>query len=212
MFEGCDRVGKTTQADKLRECFINSKQFVSHVRFPSRETPIGFIIQDFLKGTKDIRPECAHLLYSADRWDHKDHINELLELGNNVIADRYSFSGMAYSVARGLNLEWCAQSEIGLPVPDLVIHLELESSIEDVLTKRKGFGDQSTETIAFQEKVARAYNDLYIAIRSRAKWTKSFQNITEVTITSDENVDVVHEFVKEEVNAFMHSRGEWNDL
>ncbi|PWZ16906.1 Thymidylate kinase [Zea mays] len=43
--------------------------------------------------------------------------------GTTLIVDRYSYSGVAFSAAKGLDIEWCKAPENGLIAPDLVILL-----------------------------------------------------------------------------------------
>jgi dTMP kinase len=63
----------------------------------------------------------------------KMHINE----GNHVICDRYWYSGVAYSTAKGLNYDWCLKPDIGLLEPDLVIFLKGDP---EKLSSYSGFG------------------------------------------------------------------------
>ena len=48
-------------------------------------------------------------------------------------SDRYYYSGLAYSIAKGINLlkrgldpHWCFEPEKGLLLPDIVFYLDLE--------------------------------------------------------------------------------------
>lgn len=45
-----------------------------------------------------------------------DHLNS----GKTIVADRYAFSGVAYTSAKGIDLEWCKEGDTGLPAPDKV--------------------------------------------------------------------------------------------
>ena len=49
---------------------------------------------------------------------------ETLESGTNVICDRYAYSGVAYSVAKGLDFEWCLGADRGLVLPDLILYFD----------------------------------------------------------------------------------------
>jgi len=40
--------------------------------------------------------------------------------------DRYAYSGVAFSAAKGLSLQWCKNPDEGLPAPDLVIFMDLD--------------------------------------------------------------------------------------
>ncbi|KAG9508387.1 Thymidylate kinase, partial [Fragariocoptes setiger] len=85
---------------------------------------------------------------------------ELLKQGTTLIVDRYSYSGIAYSVAKntqGLTYEWCRSSEIGLPRPDMIVFLTLGSEAQKA---RVGFGGERYEETSFQERVANCYTRL----------------------------------------------------
>ena len=66
-------------------------------------------------------PEAVHILFSMNRWEEKNQILDMLNSGTNVICDRYAFSGVAYSLAEGLNFEWCKGADSQLIQPDLTI-------------------------------------------------------------------------------------------
>lgn len=80
-----------------------------------------------------------------------------LENGQTVVLDRYAYSGLVYSVAKGLNREWCKNSDRGLIEPDVVIFLDLEWS---VLGRRKGFGEEKFEEKEMQIKVKEGFKEL----------------------------------------------------
>nr|CAD7452734.1 unnamed protein product [Timema tahoe] len=69
----------------------------------------------------------------------------LLNAGTTLIVDRYSFSGIAFSAAKeGMDLKWCQNPETGLPKPDLVFMLNLNTS---VMMQRGDFGSERTSVI-----------------------------------------------------------------
>lgn len=53
----------------------------------------------------------------------RNTIIETLNKGINIVCDRYAYSGVAFSSAKGLPIQWCKQCDSGLPKPDLVIYL-----------------------------------------------------------------------------------------
>lgn len=81
-----------------------------------------------------------------DRQDLRD----TLESGVTVVADRYSYSGVAFSAAKGLDRVWCEAQETGLPAPDAVFYLSLSL---DEAAARGGFGEERYERRDIQEKV-----------------------------------------------------------
>ncbi|KAH0785609.1 Thymidylate kinase [Histomonas meleagridis] len=127
------------------------------MRFPDRSTQIGAIIDQYLKSSNNLGNEVIHLLYSANRWEVADKIKDTLENGTSIICDRYWYSGTAYDVAKGLPLEWCKATDMGLPKPDLVFFID---SNPELLAKREGYGDERYDKLEFQKKVRDAYLEL----------------------------------------------------
>lgn len=85
-------------------------------------------------------------------------MENLLLTGKTLVVDRYAYSGVAFSAAKGLDLEWCRSPDVGLLTPDLTIFLDLDPA---ELEKRGGFGDERYETMAFQTKVRRCFHSLH---------------------------------------------------
>lgn len=77
--------------------------------------------------------------------------------GINVIVDRYAYSGVAYSFAKGLDINWCKAADKYMFAPDLVLFLHI-SPVE--AATRSGFSEERFESIAFQQKVDIAYKQL----------------------------------------------------
>lgn len=151
IFEGVDRCGKTTQCKRLVESLSKSGVASKFMRFPDRETTIGKMINAYLQSKADLDDRAIHLLFSANRWEKKEELLSLLDKGTTVIVDRYAYSGVAFSGSKdGLSLEWCRNSDRGLPKPDLVIFLDI--SVEDA-SKRGEFGAERYEKAEFQKKV-----------------------------------------------------------
>lgn len=66
-------------------------------------------------------------------------MEKMLSDGFTLIVDRYSYSGVAFSAAKGMDLEWCKAPEAGLLKPDMVLLLTMTA---DAISKRGGFGDE----------------------------------------------------------------------
>jgi dTMP kinase len=86
-----------------------------------------------------------------------NEITENIENGYNLIIDRYAYSGTAYSVAKGLDFNWCVKADIGIPKPDIVFFLEIQP--EDA-AKRDGYGEELYENVNFQKLVQNSFNKL----------------------------------------------------
>jgi dTMP kinase len=151
VFEGLDRCGKSTQAQLLHTALEGSKL----VRFPDRTTPIGKVIDDYLNRRIELNDQAIHLLFSANRWEVADSIVKALNEGTTVIVDRYSYSGMVFSRAKGLHPLWRSVPELGLPSPDVVVYLDITA---EEAKRRGGYGQERYEKAEFQEKVRDGYD------------------------------------------------------
>ncbi|OTA94583.1 hypothetical protein M434DRAFT_394525 [Hypoxylon sp. CO27-5] len=153
VFEGMDRAGKTTQAKLLQQRCIESGREVRFMRFPDRTTPIGQMIDSYLKGETEVEDHVIHLLFSANRWEAVKKIKAELEAGHTIICDRFYHSGIVYSAAKNiksLSLSWAKAPEVGLPRPDMVLFLDLE---EEVARERGGWGGEVYEKGEMQRRV-----------------------------------------------------------
>jgi len=157
IFEGVDRCGKTTQVKKLSEKLVENGHSIYTTRFPERTSEIGQMINAYLKNTSNLSDQAVHLLFSANRWEYDQLLREKLKGGTTVIIDRYAFSGVAFSAAKGLDLEWCKTPDKGLPKPDMVIQLTVDQSCAQ---GRGGFGEERYETTDFQSQVRKMYSTL----------------------------------------------------
>ncbi|KAK3370643.1 thymidylate kinase-domain-containing protein [Podospora didyma] len=153
VLEGLDRSGKTTQVKLLEQRFVELGRKVKVMRFPDRSTPIGQMIDSYLKSQVKMDDHVIHLLFSANRWEAAKTITSLLSAGITVLCDRYYHSGIVYSAAKqnpSLSLSWARAPEIGLPRPDLVVFLDLD---EAQAKTRGGWGGELYEKGEMQRRV-----------------------------------------------------------
>jgi dTMP kinase len=66
------------------------------------------MINEFLQNNLNLPQQSIHLLFSSNRWELRQEIMDLLKDGKNVVLDRYSYSGVAYSTAGGMVVINCA--------------------------------------------------------------------------------------------------------
>ncbi|KAF5876200.1 uncharacterized protein Bfra_002602 [Botrytis fragariae] len=161
LIEGLDRAGKTTQVKKLCDRLYASGRNVKLMRFPDRTTSIGQQINSYLQSSTALSDQSIHLLFSANRWEKAQEIRDLIAQGYTIVCDRYYYSGMIYTSSKysidspsHLSLEWCKNPEIGLPMPDRVIFLDLEPEEAE---KRGGYGDEKYETREMQKRVRNGF-------------------------------------------------------
>ncbi|VDL81213.1 unnamed protein product [Nippostrongylus brasiliensis] len=128
VFEGLDRSGKSTQAKLLRDKIIKQNREAVLLPFPDcgsavielqigknlsgrlwfgsnriadRQEPFGQVIDRYLRNEINLSERALHLAFSANRWEKACFIKDKIKQGVDVICDRYCFSGIAYSIAKG---------------------------------------------------------------------------------------------------------------
>ncbi|KAL2927136.1 Thymidylate kinase [Bienertia sinuspersici] len=162
VLEGLDRSGKSSQCSEI----VSHLQSIGHAtelwRFPDRDTAVGKMISAYLSNESNLDDHTIHLLFSANRWrkddrDKRSLMEEKLKAGTTLIVDRYSYSGVAFSSAKGLDFNWCKVPETGLLAPDIVLYLDITP---EKAAERGGYGGERYERLDFQRKVREKYQDL----------------------------------------------------
>jgi dTMP kinase len=157
VLEGCDKSGKTTQCRKLVQHLTDMGRKAELWRFPERSTAIGSVINDYIARKCELEDRAIHLLFAANRWEMTPKMKEKLNEGVTLIVDRYAYSGVAFTAAKGLDMEWCKTCDRGLPRPDAVFYLDID--IEDA-SVRGDFGGERYEVADFQKKVQKFFRTL----------------------------------------------------
>eukprot|EP00451_Oxyrrhis_marina_P002188 CAMPEP_0204275374 /NCGR_PEP_ID=MMETSP0468-20130131/25886_1 /ASSEMBLY_ACC=CAM_ASM_000383 /TAXON_ID=2969 /ORGANISM="Oxyrrhis marina" /LENGTH=275 /DNA_ID=CAMNT_0051251709 /DNA_START=1 /DNA_END=828 /DNA_ORIENTATION=+ len=150
VFEGLDRSGKSTQSKRVVEYLKSRERGVQWMCFPDRSTLSGQVLDLYLRRQVDLPDDLVHLLFSANRWEVAEKIVAVLQSGTSICCDRYAFSGVVYTAAKGLDFRWCQLPDRGLPRPDGVffMHVRPEEG-----AKRAAFGDERYEHAVFQQRV-----------------------------------------------------------
>jgi dTMP kinase len=194
VFEGLDRSGKSTQSRKLRENLEKTGTKVEWMCFPNRETTIGTLIDLYLRKQVELPDRAVHLFFSANRWETATTIVEKLSQGVNIVCDRYAFSGVAYSAAKGLSFSWCQDCDRGLPVPDGVFFMHVAP---EVGASRAGFGDERYENESMQATVRSQFQ--LPALRAGVQWHD---------VDGSRDIDVIHTEICKQVETIRQSEQE----
>eukprot|EP01028_Stygiella_incarcerata_P005986 TRINITY_DN24698_c0_g1_i1.p1 TRINITY_DN24698_c0_g1~~TRINITY_DN24698_c0_g1_i1.p1 ORF type:complete len:234 (-),score=57.25 TRINITY_DN24698_c0_g1_i1:194-862(-) len=195
VLEGGDRSGKSTQARLLQEWLRNEKDIVSEVwQFPDRTLPSGQVIDSYLKSSSDLDDHAIHLMFTANRWEKRDLMLEKLSQGTTLILDRYSFSGVAFTAAKGIDKNWCACPEVGLPGPDLVMYFDV--SLKSAQS-RSGFGEERYEKESFAAKVKTVFDSILLHPEDRRKWLSGIGCVA--LINADLGIEEVFAIAKSHV-------------
>ncbi len=153
VIEGLDASGKQTQTELL--CFaLKEKGYdVKHISFPCYDSDSSALVKMYLNGdfgdkAEEVNPYAASSFYAVDRfasfkmnWE-KQYNGETI-----IVADRYTTSNMIHQAGkindikeRDLFLKWLYEYEftyLGLPLPDMVMFLEMPPSMSEKLMKER---------------------------------------------------------------------------
>lgn len=156
VFEGLDRAGKTTQVELLTQNLLLDEVPHKVFKFPYKNTATWSVIDLYNSEIIDLHPKAAHLLYSANRWEAHQEIQNYLKAGHVVICDRYLYSGTAYTCgAHNVDFTWCLQSDAGLILPDLTFYIDTPESIRCMRLDPK---NERYEDVEIQRNVERIFS------------------------------------------------------
>lgn len=180
VLEGIDGSGKETQASLLEKKLKEKGRKVMHISFPDYESPSSALVKMYLKGDfgknpEDVNPYAASLFYAVDRFaSYRMKWKDFYQKGGIIIADRYTTSNMVHQMtkyedkkARKDFLSWLEKTEyeeLELPVPDLVILLDIPLTVSENLVKERarqgGSMDIHEQHLDYLRKCHDAYQEL----------------------------------------------------
>jgi dTMP kinase len=161
VFEGIDKSGKETQAKMLYDYLNNKGIPVIYTEEPTDKNVMGRTIKKWLVGQATITSgEAITLLYTADRYEHlKNVIAPALNVGKNVICDRYFYSTLAYeSAIFGVDREWIKTLHKNVRRPDVVIFIDIDPEIS--LRRERSSPNDRLEKVDILKKVREAYKEM----------------------------------------------------
>lgn len=153
VIDGGDGSGKTTQATLLLQYL--KKQGIAHkyMDFPQYYQSFhGKIVAQFLRGEfgemNTVSPYLASLAYALDRASVKPEMDDFLQHGGIIVANRYATSNMAHqgskfsdAAKRNAFIKWVQELEYKvhkIPKEDIVIYLYVPWRFAVSLTHSKG--------------------------------------------------------------------------
>lgn len=180
VLEGIDGSGKETQASLLEKKLKEKGRKVMHISFPDYESPSSALVKMYLKGDfgknpEDVNPYAASLFYAVDRFaSYRMKWKDFYQKGGIIIADRYTTSNMVHQMtkyedkkARKDFLSWLEKTEyeeLELPVPDLVILLDIPLGVSENLVRERarqgGSMDIHEQHLDYLRKCHDAYQEL----------------------------------------------------
>ena len=152
VLDGIDGSGKTTQV-KLLKRYLTSKgvpfEVISFPRYGHNKYTDQ--IEQYLKGEKSFAPYTIAKAYAGDRMLAKPQIEQWLQEGKLVIANRYTGSNKAH-----LDVDL----EEDMPEPDLTILLDVDPKVGQKNAKKDHKVDIHEGSLEHQEKAAKIYLEI----------------------------------------------------
>jgi len=190
-FEGGEKVGKTTQIRKAKECLESLGYPVLVTHEPGGGDP--HIREKLLDMKGKVTPEQELDLFCQDRKLHVDNLlRPSLETGTVVLLDRFEPSTIAYQgYARGISLDLIRQKSAearGEIWPDVIILLDADPAI--ALKREEATSRFDAEKIEFHQKVRAGF--LAQAKEDTAHWR---------IIDASSPIEEVWEDVKKEIDS-----------
>lgn len=183
--EGLDGCGKSTQTELLKNKFEALGRKVKFVHFPIYEKEmLGDLISEFLRGElgniNQVNPKLISLVFAENRRLFSATLQQWINEGYVVIADRYVYSNIACQCAKLSDSKeindlknWIENLEYNInkiPKPDISIYLKvpidfvknniIERAIKNDREYLNGKDDIHESDFSFQMKVSRRYNSL----------------------------------------------------
>ncbi len=150
VIDGTDGSGKATQVEFLRKRLTAEGKKIQLVDFPEYYKNffggfIGHCLKEQYYNFVKVHPKIASVLYAADRWESKDKIEDWINKGYIVIANRYVSANQIHQGGKITNtkkrkdfLRWLDDMEyrvFGIPRPDIIFYLEVPVAITQKLMK-----------------------------------------------------------------------------
>ncbi len=204
VLEGIDGSGTTTQAQLLTNYLFerDKANVVVLTREPTKISPHGVelrrrLIGNLLPGECVINePEYWTNLFINDRLWHSENVVEpSLQMGLQVVSDRYKLSTIAYQSAQGMDMDELIERHEELESPDLTILLDVPA---ERAIHRMGGDQQRTKEyfdgLEFQEKVRRNYLRAVEKLRDTEKIVilDGLKSIKDVMLAIRKEIDALY--------------------
>ena len=214
VIEGTDGSGKTTQIERLYNRLKDENEDIIKIKYPHYESPSSALVKMYLNGEfgdkpEDVNPYTASAFFAVDRIAYyKKEWGKFYNKGSIVLADRYTTSNMIHQAAKiedkdekekFLNWLWDLEFvKMGLPVPDIVIFLNMPPKYSIKLVNERGEDISAHHPKDIHEKdenyLKHSYeNSLYIA--NKYNWI----DISCVRDGKIKSIDEIHEEIYSKV-------------
>ena len=217
VLEGIDGSGKSTQYNMICNKLENDGIPFYHIDFPRYDKESSSLIRLYLNGEfgshpDDVNAYTASVFFSVDRFaSYKDDWGKLYESGSLIFSDRYTTSN---AVHQGCKLSadelenyfsWLSDLEytkMGLPVPDLVLYLDVSLEIAKNRRQRR---EEKGKSVADIHEKDNEYLNKCLTTADKAcdffKWTRipyldKYGNERSVEEKNEEIYSIITKWIK----------------
>ena len=176
VFEGIDSSGKSTQAELLKDYWLDKGEQAVISSEPSSGI-IGNLIRQALKQRiifsrdHDLFDEQMAYLFAADRHDHLyndiDGVFKLIQDNYHVISTRYYFSSLAYNCDTVEQFEFIKKLNDRFPNPDLTVYIDIPIEISLARLQERSL-QEIYETKTKLTKVQEQYQQIFAEYEGKA--------------------------------------------
>lgn len=195
VIDGSDGTGKKTQHQLLLDRLASEDITNQSVDFPRYGEPSAYFVEQYLGGTygtaDEVTAEKASVFYALDRFAASKEIQDALDAGKIVVANRFTLSNMGHQGAKLADksereklYEWIDSFEhetLGVPRPDMNIILTIPHSVAQTNIDRRSVSDNRAKDIhEANDDFMRRSIDVYYEL------SKQFKTCREVKCEADE--------------------------
>ena len=204
VFEGVDGSGKSTQMEMLCNRLADEGRDFMRVRFPRYDEPSSALINMYLRGEFGDDPDSVNA-YAASSFFAVDRVASFLqdwrgyyEGGGFIITDRYTTSNAIHQGAkipdgqREVFFKWLYEYEfhyMGLPAPDMVIYMDIESETAARRLKKR---QSETGTAGDIHETDISYLEQCVLTGKQASEFYAWQKIASFAVGLEKTVEEIH--------------------
>lgn len=152
VFEGIDGSGKSCQYRHICQRLENDGIDYNHIVFPRYDKESSALIRMYLGGSfgnhpEDVNAYTASTFYAVDRFaSYREAWGDIYNAGGLIISDRYTTSNAVHQASKEPEQDrekffaWLYDLEyrhMGLPVPDLVLYLDVPTELTGQMLRRR---------------------------------------------------------------------------
>ena len=206
VFEGTDGSGKATQTKLLCRRLEQEGRSFRKLDFPRYQEESSVLVRKYLRGDfgkkpEDVGPYAASAFYAVDRYaSYKEDWGAYYEQGGLLIADRYTTSNAVHQASklpvqqRREYLDWLFDFEyrrLGLPVPDLVLYLDVPTKLSEEMMRGRGLKSGDASDIHEQDE------EYLRRCRENAQWVVDYCGWEKLDCTREGRLCSVEEIHQE---------------